>query len=92
MKYDIIIIGSGPVGLSLAKALSSLDLSICIIDQQTEAILSSPPDDGREVAITHLSKKILSELGSWKLIDDESISLIKEAKVLNGLVTLLASF
>ena len=85
MYYDIIIIGSGPVGLSLAKALSSLDLTICIIDQQTEALLSSPPDDGREVAITHLSKKILIELGSWDLIDDESISLIKEAKVLNGL-------
>ena len=85
MKYDIIIIGSGPVGLSLAKALSLLDLRICIVDQQTEAILSSPLDDGREVAITHLSKKILSELGSWQLIDDKFISLIKEAKVLNGL-------
>jgi len=85
MKYDIIIIGSGPVGLSLAKALSLLDLRICIVDQQSEAILSSPLDDGREVAITHLSKKILSELGSWQLIDEESIALIKEAKVLNGL-------
>ena len=85
MNYDIIIIGSGPVGLSLAKALSSLDLTICIVDQQTKTLLSSPLDDGREVAITHLSKKILSELGSWNLIDEESISLIKEAKVLNGL-------
>ena len=79
IKYDIIIIGSGPVGLSLAKALSLLDLRICIVDQQTEAILSSPLDDGREVAITHLSKKILSELGTWQLIDYKIISLIKEA-------------
>ena len=85
MNYNIIIIGSGPVGLSLAKALSSLDLTICIIDQQTETLLSSPVDDGREVAITHLSKKIMTELGSWELIPSESISLIKEAKVLNGL-------
>ena len=69
MNYDISIIGSGPVGLSLAKALSSLGLKICIIDQQTQSTLASPLDDGREVAITHLSKKILSELGSWDLID-----------------------
>jgi len=85
MNYDISIIGSGPVGLSLAKALSSLGLKICIIDQQTQPTLASPLDDGREVAITHLSKKILSELGSWDLIDPNAVSLIKEAKVINGL-------
>ena len=85
MNYDVSIIGSGPVGLCLAKALSSLDLRICIIDQQNESTLAAPLDDGREVAITHFSKKILSELGSWDLIDQESISLIKEAKVVNGL-------
>lgn len=85
MNYDISIIGSGPVGLCLAKALSSLDLKICIIDQQTQSTLASPLDDGREVAITHLSKKILSELGTWDLIDPNAVSLIKEAKVINGL-------
>ncbi len=85
MNYDISIIGSGPVGLCLAKALSLLDLKICIIDQQTQSTLASPLDDGREVAITHLSKKILSELGSWDLIDTNAVSLIKEAKVINGL-------
>ena len=85
MNYDVSIIGSGPVGLCLAKALSSLDLRICIIDQQNQSSLETPMDDGREVAITHLSKKILIELGTWDLIDQESISLIKEAKVVNGL-------
>ena len=75
MNYDVSIIGSGPVGLCLAKALSSLELRICIIDQQNQSSLETPMDDGREVAITHLSKKILIELGTWDLIDQE-LSLI----------------
>ena len=57
-KYDIIIIGSGPVGLSLAKALSNSDFSVCVIDRQTKENLSEPSYDGREVAITHFSKRI----------------------------------
>jgi len=83
-KYDIIIIGSGPVGLSLAKSLSNASFSVCVIDRQTEKDLSSPPYDGREVAITHFSKRILKDIGSWDLIDESCISQLKEAKVVNG--------
>ena len=83
-KYDIIIIGSGPVGLSIAKALSNSDFRVCVIDRQTKENLSEPSYDGREVAITHFSKRILSDIGSWDLIDQECISQLKEAKVLNG--------
>ncbi|MED6343141.1 MAG: FAD-dependent monooxygenase, partial [Pseudomonadota bacterium] len=83
-KYDTIIIGSGPVGLSLAKSLSNANFSVCVIDRQTAKDLSSPPYDGREVAITHFSKRILKDIGSWDLIDESCISQLKEAKVVNG--------
>ena len=83
-KYDTIIIGSGPVGLSLAKSLSNANFNVCVIDRQTEKDLSSPPYDGREVAITHFSKRILKDIGSWDLIDESCISQLKEAKVVNG--------
>ena len=83
-KYDTIIIGSGPVGLSLAKSLSNANFNVCVIDRQTEKDLSSPPYDGREVAITHFSKRILKDIGSWDLIDESCISQLKEAKVING--------
>jgi len=84
IKYDVIIIGSGPVGLSLAKSLSNSSFSVCVIDRQTKEDLSEPTYDGREVAITHYSKRILKEIGSWDLIDDDCISYLKEAKVING--------
>ena len=84
MKYDIAVIGAGPAGLSFVQALSDTSLKIAVIEKQSSKVLSMHPDDGREIALTHHSKKILVNLGIWEVIDKEIISLIKEAKVLNG--------
>ena len=40
--------------------------------------------DGREIALTHLSVKILRQLGAWSKIPQAEISPICEAKVLDG--------
>ena len=84
MNFDVVIVGAGPVGLSFARALSDTSLNIAIIDRQTSTSLANPPEDGREIALTHLSKKILTSFGIWQEIDQNEISLIKEAKVING--------
>ena len=84
MNFDVVIVGAGPVGLSFARALTDISLNIAIIDRQTSTSLANPPEDGREIALTHLSKKILTSFGIWQEIDQNEISLIKEAKVING--------
>jgi ubiquinone biosynthesis UbiH/UbiF/VisC/COQ6 family hydroxylase len=84
MNFDVTIVGAGPVGLSFARALSDTSLNIAIIDRQTSKSLANPPEDGREIALTHLSKKILTSFSIWQEIDQNGISLIKEAKVING--------
>ena len=84
MNFDVVIVGAGPVGLSFAKALSNSSFNIAIIDRQSSESLASPSEDGREIALTHLSKKILTKFGIWQEIDQNEISLIKEAKVING--------
>ena len=84
MNFDVTIVGAGPVGLSFARALSDTSLNIAIIDRQTRKSLANPPEDGREIALTHLSKKILTSFGIWQEMDQNEISLIKEAKVING--------
>ena len=48
--------------------------------------------DGREIAITHQSRKILYELGVWPLIDEDEVSLLKEAKVYSGSSNSLLDF
>lgn len=92
MKHDIIIIGAGPAGLSFARDVSKENLNVLLIEKQAENILANPPYDGREIALTHLSQSIMSDLGIWERIPDERISLIKTAKVLNGTSSYALSF
>ena len=73
MNFDVVIVGAGPVGLSFAKALSNTLLKVAIIDRQTSASLASPSEDGREIALTHLSKRILTRFGIWQEIDQNEI-------------------
>ncbi len=84
MNHDIIIIGAGPAGLSFAREMADSNLDILLIEKQSEEILANPAYDGREIALTHLSHKIMSDLGTWDLIPDDDIALIKRAKVMNG--------
>lgn len=92
MKHDIIIIGAGPAGLSFARDMAETGLNITLIEKQPESVLADPPYDGREIALTHLSYKIMNTLGMWDLIPKESISMIKTANVLNGTSPYALSF
>lgn len=83
-KYDVLIVGAGPVGLCFAASLAGIGLKIAVVEKQSRAILSDPHCDGRDVALTHSSKKILMDLGVWQYISNDSVSEIKKAKVING--------
>ena len=84
MQQDIIIIGAGPAGLSFARDMADTGLNITVIEKQAETVLADPPYDGREIALTHLSHRIMRDLGMWGCIEPDHISLIKSARVVNG--------
>ncbi len=84
MNKNLIIIGAGPASLSLALSLKNADIKIIIIEKLDQESIANPKMDGRDIALTHFSKSILSELDIWGNIDSDQISPIKEAKVLNG--------
>ena len=84
MTQSIIIIGAGPAGLSFARSLSDTDIKITIIERQPKAILADPKWDGREIALTHLSVKLMKANGSWDRLPDDGVSNIEKAEVLDG--------
>lgn len=84
MQHDIIIIGAGPAGLSFARALADTGLRIILIEKSPKGTLENPPYDGREIALTHLSHRIMNNLGMWQLISENERFRIKDAKVVNG--------
>ena len=84
MDYDIVVIGGGPAGLSFACSMTSLDLNVLLVEKSTLQSISKPKLDGREIALTHHSRKILIKLGVWTLIDKAEVSPLKEAKVFDG--------
>jgi ubiquinone biosynthesis UbiH/UbiF/VisC/COQ6 family hydroxylase len=84
MKVDVAIIGAGPAGLCLARALSGSGLSVVVLERQSEPALSNPAFDGREIALTHPSFQLMRELGLWEHIDSQAISPLRDARILNG--------
>ena len=54
------------------------------MEKLNENILADPEYDGRDIALTHFSVKLLKEADVWGRIPNISKSPIKEARVLNG--------
>jgi ubiquinone biosynthesis UbiH/UbiF/VisC/COQ6 family hydroxylase len=84
MDYDIIIIGAGSAGLAAAISLADTGLKLAVIDKQPLHSIAEPILDGREIAISAATKRILTELGIWQYLDISTISSIEQAKILNG--------
>ncbi len=92
MDYDIVIIGGGPVGLSFACSMIKSKLKVLLVEKAPLVAIANPKVDGREIALTHQSRKVLNELGVWSLIDQDEVSPLKEAKVFDGDSPSLLSF
>jgi len=83
-QCDIAIIGAGPAGLSFACALAKSGLQVCIVDKLEHEQLAEPVFDGRDIAMTHLSKTILQELNVWSHFSPSDVHPLREATVQDG--------
>lgn len=62
---DLMIVGGGPAGLSLAAALADALVRILAVERCSLPELETPRFDGREVALTRASERRLRQLGIW---------------------------
>ncbi len=62
-ETDLLIVGAGPVGLSLALALADSGLDITLVDARGAGAAA---DDPRTLALSHGSRLALERLGVWQ--------------------------
>ena len=82
--FDIVVIGAGPAGLGFVRSLAGSGLKVAVVERLEEAVLADPPEDGRDIALTHASEEIMERLGMWRHIPEGACGVIRDAKVVNG--------
>jgi len=69
--YDILIVGGGMVGASLARAISGLGLKTGIIEAYPYNSDAQPSYDDRAIALAWGSRLILEGMGTWDRLQSE---------------------
>ncbi len=82
--FDVVIVGAGPAGLSLAQQVKPLGLRVALVEQSSWASLADPAFDGREIALTQHSVGLLQRMGAWAHLPADAISPLRDARVMDG--------
>jgi len=80
--YDIVIVGAGMVGATLAHALMETDLRVAMIEaRMPERDWDTRSTDLRVSAITPVTERIMTRLGVWDAISALGMSPFREMRV-----------
>ena len=71
-RYDLVIVGGGLVGASLAVALRDSGLSIGVVERWPLASDNQPSYDERTVALTWSARCIFKGMGIWEAISNDA--------------------
>jgi len=80
MEFDVVIVGGGLAGTSLATALSATGLRLAVVERATPAA-PSEKWDSRIYSLTPASIAFLDEIGAWQRIEAGRVTSIEEMRV-----------
>jgi 2-octaprenylphenol hydroxylase len=80
-QFDVVIIGGGMVGATLAAALHDKRLSVALIEPQQMQVTFDSKFDLRVSAITRASQRIFESLGMWQSMQAMGVSPFREMHV-----------
>lgn len=82
MDYDVIIVGAGLVGASLAVALRDGGLKLALVEGRAPSPVAGGEDwDSRIYAINPANTRFLDQYGIWRNLDRERIAPVREMRV-----------
>ena len=81
MKFDIVIVGGGLVGGSIARALSQSGLSIALVEPRSPRPLPVVGFDARVYALNPRSVRCLEGWGVWPRLAQERVTPVQEMLV-----------
>ena len=81
MNVDIAIVGGGPVGASMARALATTGLSLALVEPKTPKPLPETGFDRRVYALNGHSRRFLERCGIWQNLSPERIAPVREMRV-----------
>jgi len=82
-EADVLIVGGGLVGLTLAVALSGAGMAVVVIDRVDPAAMRDAAFDGRVSSLAQGSVAIMDGIGVWPDIapDAEAINEIRVSEI-----------
>jgi len=76
-SYDVLIVGGGMVGASLAVALIPLNLKVGLIDAYEFGVAEQPSYDDRAIALSYGSSLIYKGMGLWNELASKTTPINK---------------
>ena len=80
--FDVVVVGGGLVGLSLAAALRDAGLRLALVEPQAPRELAGADDwDSRIYAISPGSAAFLERCGAWQCVPEERIARVESMRI-----------
>jgi len=76
-RTELIVVGGGLTGLTLAIACADAGVEVAVIDREDPAAMLAQPYDGRTTAIARGSQQILQGIGLWPLLAEAAEPILE---------------
>jgi 2-octaprenyl-6-methoxyphenol hydroxylase len=85
LETEILVLGGGMVGMTLANALAGAGVATIVVDSAPQDALLDSGYDGRASAIAHGSAQVFRGIGLWPYLEDEAGPIV-DIRVADGTV------
>ena len=65
LQYDMVIVGGGMIGASLALALAPLSLRVAVVEVVARSEAQQPSFDDRSTALSRSTQRMFEAMGLW---------------------------